>query len=237
VNAPLGEGAGVVGSDAGLTFTGQMIPSWRRLAPKIVVAGVLPVIGYSLLRPHVGSDATALAAVTLFPLTDIAIERLRHGRFEPIGLIALVGIVIGLTGAVALHGNDTLLKLRESVVTGAFGVVCLASLFWARPVMFYLAKAFVTAAEPEQGPAFDATWERPGVPGRFRLVTAVWAVGFIGEAVIRTVLALTLPTGRFLAIAPVVGWIVVGSLIAYSTRVVRAGEAEVAAVEAALASE
>jgi hypothetical protein len=55
--------------------------------------------------------------------------------------------------------------------------------------------------------------------------------------VIRTVLALTLPTGRFLAIAPVVGWIVVGSLIAYSTRVVRAGEAEVAAVEAALASE
>src|SRR5437899_4713963 len=105
-----------------------MVPSLGRLAPQLVVAGVLPVVGYSLLRPHVGSDATALGAVMVFPLADIAIERRRHGGFEPIGLISLVGITVGLIGAVLLHGNATLLKLRESMLTGIFGLVCLGSL-------------------------------------------------------------------------------------------------------------
>src|SRR5207244_8991001 len=115
-----------------------MVPSLGRLAPQLVVAGVLPVVGYSLLRPHVGSDAVALAAVMVFPVAEIAFERLRHGRFEPIGMIALIGIVLGLVGAVALHGSATLLKVRESLLTGLFGAVCLGSLAAKRPVMFYL---------------------------------------------------------------------------------------------------
>ena len=52
-----------------------MVPSIRVLGPRLLVAGVLPLIGYGLLRPHVGSDATALAAVMIFPLADIARER------------------------------------------------------------------------------------------------------------------------------------------------------------------
>src|SRR5438045_4957245 len=95
-----------------------MVPSFRRLTPQIVLAGVLPVVGYNLLRPHVGSDATALAAVMVFPVADIALERRRHGQLEPIGIISLIGIVVGLVGAVALHGNATLLKVRESLLTG-----------------------------------------------------------------------------------------------------------------------
>src|SRR5207302_489380 len=92
-----------------------MMPSMRRLAPQLVVAGVLPLVGYVLLRPHVGSDATALAAVMVFPLLDIVIERHRHGRFEPIGIISLIGIAVGIVGAVVFHGNATLLKVRESL--------------------------------------------------------------------------------------------------------------------------
>jgi hypothetical protein len=34
---------------------------------------------------------------------------------------ALVGIAIGLIGAVAFHGDATLLKVRDSLVTGVFG--------------------------------------------------------------------------------------------------------------------
>ena len=121
-----------------------MVPSVRRLAPQLLVAGVLPVVGYALLRPHVGSDATALAAVMIFPIAEILVERRRHGGFEPIGIISLVGIAVGLVGAIALHGNATLLKLRESVLTGLFGVVCLASVFARRAAMFFLGRAFAT---------------------------------------------------------------------------------------------
>ena len=63
----------------------------------------------------------------VFPVAEIAFERLRHGRFEPIGMIALVGIAVGLVGAVAMHGSATLLKVRESLLTGLFGAVCLGA--------------------------------------------------------------------------------------------------------------
>jgi hypothetical protein len=201
-----------------------MVPSVRRLAPQLVVAGVLPVVGYALLRPHVGTDATALAAVMVFPVAEILVERRRHGGFEPIGIISLVGITVGLVGAVALHGNATLLKLRESMLTGLFGVVCLASVFARRPAMFFLGRAFATGGDPDKVAEFDAIWELPGTARRFRVVTLVWGVGLLGETSVRTLLALTIPTERFLEIAPVLGWVTIGALIWYSTRAIRAGE-------------
>lgn len=206
-----------------------MTPSLRELLPKAIVAGVLPFAGYTVLRPHVHSDATALAAVMVFPLGDIVVERLRRGRFEPIGLIALTGIALGLIGAVAFHGSALLLKLRESVITGAFGVVCIGSLATRRPAMFYMGRVFATGGDPKAVEEFNAIWLRPGAARRFKMVTAVWGLGLIGEAVLRTVFAYVLPTGTFLAVTPVLGWGVIALLIAYSVRQRRAGESQAAA--------
>jgi hypothetical protein len=201
-----------------------MVPSLRRLAPQLVVAGVFPVVGYSLLRPHVGSDAVALAAVMVFPVAEIAFERLRHGRFEPIGMIALIGIAVGLVGAVAMHGSATLLKVRESLLTGLFGAVCLGSLAAKRPMMFYLGRSFATGGDPAQVEEFNGIWDLPGAARRFRLVTAVWGLGLVGEAVVRFVLALTVSTQRFLEISPVLNWGVIGALLWFTTVSARAGE-------------
>jgi hypothetical protein len=49
----------------------SMVPSARTLVPQILVAGVLPLIGYALLRPHVTSDWVALAIVMIFPAGEI----------------------------------------------------------------------------------------------------------------------------------------------------------------------
>jgi len=206
-----------------------MVPSWRRLAPQLVTAGVLPVIGYSLLRPHVGNDATALAAVMVFPLGDILFQRWRRGVIEPIGIIALFGIGLGLVSAVLLHGNAMLLKVRESVFTGVFGLVCLGSLLRPRPVMFYLGRMFATGNDPEKNAEFEGVWELPDSPRRFRFVTAVWGVALVAEAVLRTVLAVVLSTQRFLEVVPVVGWAVLGGLLFFTTRYSRAAEAAVLA--------
>ena len=217
------------GPDVGLPTgieTHRMVPSIRVLGPRLLVAGVLPLVGYGLLRPHVGSDATALAAVMIFPLADIARERRRHGRFEPIGMIALIGIIVGIIGALAFNGDATLLKLRESALTGLFGLVCLGSLFARRPLMFVLGRSFATGGEPEKVAEFDLLWEVPGARRRFRRVTAVWGVCLLAETALRTILALTISTGRFLAVAPALGWLVIGGLLWYSTAATKAGERE-----------
>jgi hypothetical protein len=217
--------------------TKSMVPNLRRLAPQILVAGVLPVVGYVLLRPHVSSDAVALAAVMVFPIIEIAVERYRHGRFEPIGIIALIGIGIGLLGAVALNGDATLLKVRDSLVTGLFGIVCLGSLGTRRPAMFYLGRSFATGDDPEQVTEFDTIWELPGVPGRFRFVTAVWGVALLAEALLRTALALTIPTETFLVVTPILNWTVIGGLLWFTATFSRASERRVRAARPATDSE
>lgn len=210
-------------------MTRQMVPSLRLLAPQLVVAGVLPVVAYALLRPHVASDATALAAVMVFPVAEIVFERVRHGRFEPIGIIALMGIAVGLVGALVFHGDATLLKVRESLITGAFGLVCLASLGARRPAMYYLGRSFATGDDPAKVREFDTIWELPGVPRRFLFVTAVWGVTLVAEAVTRTALALTLPTETFLVVSPILNWGVIGALLWFSTSFTRRSERRVAA--------
>jgi len=193
-----------------------MVPRLGAIVPRLVVAGVLPVVGYALLRPHLPSDAAGLALITVFPVGEIAFERARHGRFDPIGVIALVGIVAGLAGAVLLRGDATLLKVRESLVTGLFGAICLASLGARRPVMFLLARSFSTGGDPKKAAEFDAIWDLDGVPARFRFITALWGVALVGEAVVRTALALAAPTTTFLVVSPVLNWGVIGGLLWYT---------------------
>jgi hypothetical protein len=194
----------------------SMVPGLRTLAPQLLVAGVLPLIGYALLRPRVSSDATALAAVMVFPIAEIAVGRRRRGRFDPIGVIALFGIGIGLAGALALHGNATLLKVRESMLTGVFGLVCLGSLLAARPAMFYLGRSFATGGDAARRADFDEMWDLPGVANRFRFITAVWGVSLVAEGVVRTVLAITVSTEAFLVVSPVLNWGVLGGLLIFS---------------------
>ena len=212
---------------------GSMLPSWRHMGPQLLFAGVLPVVAYALLRPHVGSDTTALSAVLVFPLGEVAFERVRRGRFEPIGIIVLTGIVIGLVGSLALGGNATLLKVRESLLTGLFGVACLVSLLTRRPIMFYLGRSFAAGGDGEKVAAFNERWKLPTVPHRFRLTTAVWGFGLVGEAVVRTILALSISTQLFLIVAQVINWTVLGALFWFTVLYSRAGEQRVAALVAA----
>jgi hypothetical protein len=157
-----------------------MVPALGGILPRLLVAGVLPVAAYALLRPHLSSDAA------------------------------------GLLGAVLLRGDATLLKVRESLVTGLFGAICLVSLVTRRPVMFPLARSFSTGGNPVKVAEFNGIWDRPGVPARFRFITALWGAALVAEAVVRTVLALKVPTTAFLAVSPVLNVGVIVGLLWYT---------------------
>ena len=206
-------------------MTRSMMPNIRQLGPNIVVAGILPFVAYSIIRPHLESDAAGLAIVMVFPVLEVAWERRRSGRFEPIGIIAMVGIALGLVGALVTGGNATLLKIRESAITGLFGVICLVSLASARPMMWYLGREFATGGDKDKRTEFDQIWEFPGARQRFRIVTVVWGLGLIGEAIGRTIMALSLSTGVFLILSFVFNGVVLASLFAFTIVFSRRGEA------------
>jgi hypothetical protein len=106
-----------------------------------------------------------------------------------------------------------MLLLRESLVSGAVGVVFLLSLPMRRPLIFYLARATV-AREMEGGAArFEALWqERPALVSAMRLMTLVWGIGLTGETALRAWMALTWPIERFLVVSPFIGYGIYGGL-------------------------
>jgi hypothetical protein len=202
-----------------------MVPGFRQLLPQIVVSGILPVIGYALLHPHISSDAVALSIVSVFPVGQILWDRARHGRRDPVSIIILAAIVIGVFTGLVLHGGTLILKIRQSSFTGLFGLACLVSLGLRRPLMFVLARDFATGGDPTKRQAFDGQWQVPSMPRRFRFVTAVWGVGLVIECALQVSCALALPTQAYLVVGQVISWGFLAALITFSVVTTRRGEA------------
>jgi hypothetical protein len=206
----------------------------RALARQALTGGVAPLVVYQLARHAGAADATALAISAAPPALAVVVEWLWRRSLNVIGAIVLVGILLGLGAVGVLHGDELVLKMRESVVTGVFGLVCLVSLVLpGRPAMFHIGRALAGAGNPEGREAFDGLWEEPRARRVFRIVTLGWGLGFAVEAGLRALLALELPTGTFLAVTPPVGWVIIGSLTYWTITYIRAsrrlGEAEAAA--------
>ena len=172
---------------------------------ELAVNFLLPWLAYRLALPHVG-ETGALIASAVPPLVWSAIELARFRRVDALSVMVVAGIVLSVA-AMALGGSPRMLLLRESLVSGAVGVVFLVSLPMRRPLIFYLARATV-AREMECGAAhFETLWrERQGLATAMRTMTLVWGIGLTAETALRAWMALTWPIERFLVVSPFIGY-------------------------------
>ena len=181
-------------------------PSIRGIVPTLLIDGVCPFVAYQLLTTYVPSMSTVQALILsgMFPMAHSVIGLARRRYLDIIGIIVLVGIAVSLV-ATMLGGGARLLLLRESFVTGALGLVALSSFAWRRPLMFYIGQQFSSGGDPEARRQFDALWEdRPRARRTFRILTLVWAIGWLGEFALRVVMIELFTIAQVLAISPIV---------------------------------
>ncbi|MEA3088141.1 MAG: hypothetical protein QOC89_5838 [Paraburkholderia sp.] len=178
---------------------------------ELAVNFLLPWLAYRLALPHLG-ETGALIASAVPPIVWSLIELVRFRRVDALSVMVVAGIVLSVA-AMALGGSPRMLLLRESLVSGAVGVVFLLSLPMRRPLIFYLARATV-AREMEGGAErFEALWrERPALVSAMRLMTLVWGLGLTGETALRAWMALTWPIEHFLVASPFIGYGIYGAL-------------------------
>jgi hypothetical protein len=176
----------------------------------------------------VHGDATALMIAGAPAAGWVLIEWLRRRRLDPIGLVVLCGFVAGVVASVALGGDTFVLKVRDSAFTAVFGVACLVSLTWGRPIMFFIGRAMSAGNDPDKVRAYDEMYDLPTASRTFTVITACWGVGLVTEAGLRVGLAVMLPTGLFLAASPALAGTIFGGLFAFtvwfSKRARRIGE-------------
>lgn len=185
------------------------------LALSIVINFVLPILLYQVLKSYTrASDLLALVISGVPPTIDSIVGVIRRKRIDLLAGLVLASIIISLI-LIALGGSPKLYLVRESFFTAAFGLVYLVSLFFPRPLAFYFARYFATGNHPENIPWFDSLWQYQQFRHTMRVVTVVWGIGFLFEAVLRTFLVINLSTVQFLIVSPFVIYGILGILFVW----------------------
>lgn len=173
----------------------------------IILNAVAPYVLYQYLTAHNMPIIEALSLTAIFPVigTLVGFARTRHA--DVIGVATLVLIVIGLLTTV-IFSNPGVYLIKESFVTGALGVACLLSLVvLPRPAMFYVGRYFFSRGNAGSAQEFSARWQYPYFRYAQRLITAVWGIAYLAEALIRVALVHFIGTSKqgvseILAISP-----------------------------------
>ncbi|MER5864303.1 VC0807 family protein [Kitasatospora sp. NPDC002040] len=201
---------------------------------------VAPVITYNQLVEHGSSEVSALLISALWPVVDTAIYLAWHRRVDDFAMLSLV--FLGLSLVVALVGPQSaqLLLVKESLVTGLFGVVCLATLAAPRPLMFYFGRKFGTDGTPEGIERWNGLWALPGFRAVQRNLTIGWGGTYVVEAAVRVWLSYVLSTSAMVTLNSVLSYAVTAALIVwtllYAKRARARGQAAAAAAAATAAA-
>jgi hypothetical protein len=169
-------------------------PRWRRpgllwfafdlLAPTALV--------YLLLWRGAGLYVALLASASLSAVSALVSYRRGTGnqRLAPYMLaLALAGFAVAL-----VTGSDRFLLAKESVLTATVGCWFLVSIWTARPLAYQFARPLLEGRFGNNGPAWELLWERePRFRRIWRVSSAMWAVATLTDAVVRVVMAYTLP--------------------------------------------
>ena len=197
-----------------------------------------PLLTYILLRSAGLSAVLALVLSGIFPALGVGINLARRRRADSIGLLVLAGIVVGMIVGL-VSGNARLVLVEGSVPTAVFGLLCLGSLVRPEPLMYRLAMEFI-GPDSRQGREFTGLWQYPEFRRVFRVITVVWGIGYLAEAVSRVIIVQNTSTGTALAVSKVMPYAVAAVLTAwtvgYGRYQKRKGEQLAAAAEAAAAA-
>ena len=188
------------------------------------VAG--PLAAYSVLRSAGLTAVTALLLSGVFPALGVTIGVIRNHRLDVIGALVLAGIAVGTVLGLVSH-SAKLLLVEGSVPTAVFGVACLGSLRARRPLMFSFAREF-SGPDTANGREMTRLWQYEGYRRVFRVITAVWGIGFLLEAALRVVIVYNASTGTALTSSKVTPFVWAAILsawtVAYGTRQKKKGE-------------
>ena len=211
---------------------GQSLSLRRMLGPSLIINAIAPAAGYALLTSRGVSNFNALVLVALFPLLGIGVGLARTGALDAIGAVSLAFITVGLVTSL-VSGDSRFLLLKESLITGLFGLVCLASLLLPRPLMFYFGRSFSSGGNREAARRFDALWQHERFRHMMRVMTIVWGCGYLAEALVRVLLLQVLAITAFLAVSQFLALGVTLLLMLWTIRYARAARsrAQAAGVE------
>jgi hypothetical protein len=166
-----------------------------QVLPPLVFDLALPVLTYFVLTGFGVAKLLALCAGGVFPALNIARTWLRSHRIQPLGVIVITFIAIG-TAAALVSGSVFVALVKDFLLAGTFGLLCLGSLFVTpRPLMFYLLRQFIAGEDPVRLQWWESLLQRAPFRAALQRVTAIWGIGYVLQAVIGNCLRMVAAAG------------------------------------------
>lgn len=116
-------------------------------------------------------------------------------KIDWIGVAAVVSFAIGLT-IVLLGGGILSLKLYHPIFTGSLGLIFLISVAINRPFLMVLLRTFKIGDQNRL--------KNPTVYKKVNMITEIFGILLVADAVIHIVLALTQPTNTYVVLDRIV---------------------------------
>ena len=175
-----------------------------------------PLVVFRVCRGGGVPEVWSLVLSGLPPAIGVLFDWWRWRTLEMVGAVVLAGIAVSVV--LALVTDDPQVVLLESaILTGLFGLGCLVSLRWRRPLIFSFAQAFYGGRHSADGVEFDEDYEAYA-EARFywRAVTAVWGAVYLVESVVKAIVVTHTSTERALLFNRTVPWVVYAALMAWT---------------------
>lgn len=187
-----------------------------------------PILVQSLARHHGASITVALAVSGIPPAAWVLASALWRRRMDAVGVFVLSSIILATLIGLAT-GSGKLYLLDGAILTGAFGLVFLASLATPRPLMFHFALESNGGPDSPKGREFADLWRFAGFRRVFIVMTVVWGIGFVVQAAINVAIIEATSTQKAFFINKILPYLFLGVLGAwtafYGLRAKRRGEA------------
>ena len=192
-------------------------PSGRSGTLRILLLDIVgPLVVYRGCRSAGVPEVWALVLSGLPPLLGVTADWLRWRTLEAIGAFVLAGIALSVVFA-ALTNDARIVLLEGAAFTGVLGGICFLSLAARRPLLFHFAQAFYGGRHSTTGTELDDDYQQyVEVRSFFRIVTIVWGVVFLAEAVLKAAVARTASTGAALTVNRILPWLVLLPLLAWT---------------------
>lgn len=182
--------------------------AFKALLPTLVRDVGLPTLAYYLLHWNGASDWTALLAGALVSGALLVIEAIKARKLEVFSAFMLCIFAAGLVASLA-SGDARMMIVKDSFVTAAVGLAFGISALTAKPLIYFAARK----SHPEPAVFEAAYWAAPVMRSRFKMMSAVWGVGFLIESAIRVVLAYQLPVSTMVWLSHVLMFGTIGLLV------------------------
>lgn len=189
----------------------------RAMTVSLLLTAVLD-IGLAILLFHLAtgwgaSEQVAYVVSGIGPLVSIGVTWVRTRTLSGVSMIILAFQLLSAVAAFVGGADPRLLLVKDSVVTGAFGLVCLLSMLLARPLMFYFGQKFGTDGTAGGVAWWDGLWRFPAFRRSQYLITTLWGVGFLVEAALRIALAYTIDFDTAYTVGAILPFVVLAALI------------------------